>query len=92
MYAAGGTSRIELFRWNVVRDRHAGASCRCLRSSARLLAAPPVPAMLFVSSTAAATIGAARMPAPQFGPATLFDWAGVAFFPVAQLGPAGLYV
>jgi hypothetical protein len=69
-----------------VRDRHAGASCRCLRTSAaRPLAAPPVPAMLFVSSTAAATIGVARIPAPQFGPATLFYWAGVAFLPVAQL-------
>ena len=84
MLVAPATPSCSAGTW--VRDRHAGASCRCLRTSAaRPLAAPPVPAMLFVSSTAAATIGVARIPAPQFGPATLFYWAGVAFLPVAQL-------
>ena len=55
-----------------VRICYAGASCRCLRTSARSPVVPPAPAMLFVSSTAATMTGVAHIFAPQFGPASLF--------------------
>ena len=71
---------------------YAGVSYWCLRTSARSPVVPPAPAMLFVSSTASATTGAAHIPTPQFCLATLFDWAGAAFLSVVQLGPAGLSV